>query len=669
MDLCVEVGTRSALSMDAFSVLKQGAQHYLWTNPPTKARAFKCKNDARRNQATVAERRQQHKLYKWVRPNSWCTSAAFHARLGMDTLCRVVEFLIGSKSFDSIKAFALVNRECAAAVRAVLEKARRQLLQAQRALREAMKGVVRNPITPINETEWQRLSEYTAFRGLMAEWGIPEPRQSYIVYGRRTARFHNSKSMLAHMADACELCGKPMPKWYVFFEGQGPVTIFACKACTDRYRVEALVTIDCDEDAFCEGGRGFSDVDFVTVKLYECNRPLVQTATERARFMLSRKAQLRKRRLRGSHIQLGRQLVRHTVDMTECMRRFLRSIPRCRFHSERHHNLSNSRYSVHVAMWLDFPPELADLSKFTELMGINETSDLRHRADAVVAHKQHRSDERRDASRAFRKIHQEAKTARDNTLITMEGVFEACEEFDSVLLADLCHAAHAIEVRSLIHRNAFATAAARKEALALTRSERAACLARVVTTAFVAVRLTKWPMVISWQFDMLLAIVRKTIVHVCNASTEVNTLGQKNVLEQVVRSLATAPIYIRRGSGTAPPPSATQHLQLDFRAFVNGKWVFATPIDVFVTDRRIRTFYHCAQFDVVDPIKKLTCIRQADLEQMQKMANPTAAELDPKATPCLGRMHSMWRTREAIYQLSNGEHWGVFVRRILEAAR
>jgi hypothetical protein len=656
--------------MDAFSVLKQGAQHYLGTNPPTKARAFKCKNDARRNQATVAERRQQHKLYKWVRPNSWCTSAAFHARLGMDTLCRVVEFLIGSKSVDSIKAFALVNRECAAAVRAVLEKARRQLLQAQRALQEAGKRVVRNSTTPSNGMcQFRRLSEYTAFRGLMTEWGISQLRQSHIAHGRRTARFHNSKSMLAHMADACELCGKPMPKWSVYDSGEGPASIFTCTACTGRYRVEALVTIDCDEDDFCEGGAGFSDVDFVTVTLSACNRPLIQTATERARFMLSRKAQLRKRRLRGSHIQLNRQLVKHAVDMTECMRRFLRSIPRCRFQTERHQNLNHSRYSVHVTMWLDFPPELSDLATFTELMGINETSDLRHRADAVVAHKQHRSDERRDASRAFRKIHQEAKTARAAIIIAMEGVFEACEGMDTVLLVDLCHAAHAIEVRSLIHRNAFTTAAARKEALALTRSERAARLARIVTTAFVAVRLTRWPMVISQQFDMLLAIVRKTIVHVCNASKEVNTLGQQYVLEQVVRSLATAPIYIRRGSGTAPPPSATQHLQLHFRAIVNGKWVFATPIDVFVPDRRIRTFYHCAQFDVVDPIKKLTCIRQADLEQMQKMANPTAAELDPKATPCLGRMHSMWRTREAIYQLSNGEHWGGFVRRILEAAR
>lgn len=659
------------MSMDAFSALKQGAQHYsrMFPSPhvSTNARASKCKNEARRDEATVAERRQQHKLYKWVRPNSWCTSAAFHARLGMDTLCRVVEFLIGSKSFDSIKAFALVNRECAAAVRAVLEKARRQLLQAQRALQEATKGVARNPTTPIIEAEWQRLSEYWAFRELMSEWRIPEPRQSYIVYGRRTARFHNSKSMLAHMADACELCGKPMPKWHVFCEGQGPVTIFACKACTDRHRVEALVTIDCDEDAFCEEESkesGFSDVDFVTVKLTECNRPLIQTATERARFMLSRKAQLRKRRLRGAHIQLGRQLVKHTVDMTECMRRFLRSIPRCRFHSGRRHNHSNARYSVRVAMWLDFPPELADLSKFTELMGINETSDLRHRADAVVAHKQHRSDERRDASRAFREIRKEAKTARDNMLVAMEGYFEACDPLFHLVLVDLCHAAHALDVRSLIQRNAFTTATARKEALALTRSERAACLARIVTTASVAVRLTKWPMACSQQFDMLLAIVRKTIVHVRNASTY--------LLEQVVRSLATAPIYIRRGSGTAPSLSAMQYLQLDFRAFVKGKWVFATPIDVLVTDRRIRTFYHCAQFDVVDPIKKLTRIREADLEQIQKMANPTAAELDPKANCTaaeLVRMHSMWRTREAIYQLSKSEHWGVFVRRILEAAR
>ena len=652
--------------MAAFSVLKQGAQHYLGTNPPTKARAPKCKNEARRNEATVAERRQQHKLYKWVRPNSWCTSAAFHARLGVDALCRVVELLIGSKSVDSIKAFALVNRECAAAVRAVLEKARRQLLQAQRVLQEAGKRVVRNSTTPINGTcQFRGLSEYAAFRGLMTEWGISQLRQSHIVYGRRTARFHNSKSMLAHMADACELCGKSMSRWCFCDSGEGPASIFTCTACTGRYRVEALVTIDCDEDDFCEGGAGFSDVDFVTVTLSECNRPLIQTGTERARFMLSRKAQLRKRRLRGSHIQLNRQLVKHTVDMTECMRRFLRSIPRCRFQTERHQNLNHSRYSVRVTMWLDFPPELSDIATFTELMGINETSDLRHRADAVVAHKQRRSDERRDASRAFRKIHQEAKTARDNMLIAMQGVLEASVQYDTVVLADLCHAAHAIEARSLIHRSAFTwPPAARKEALALTRSERAACLARIVTTAFVAVRLTKWPMVCSFQFDMLLAIVRKTIVHVAHVSTY--------LLEQVVRSLATAPIYIRRGSGTAPSRSATQHLQLDFRAFVKGKWVFATPIDVLVTNWRIRTFCHWAQFDVVDPIKKLTRIREADLEQIQKMANPTAAELDPKANCTaaeLVRMHSMWRTREAIYQLSKSEHWGGFVRRILEAAR
>ncbi len=38
------------------------------------------------------------------------------------------------------------------------------------------------------------------------------------------------------------------------------------------------------------------------------------------------------------------------------------------------------------------------------------------------------------------------------------------------------------------------------------------------------------------------------------------------------------------------------------------------------------------------------------------------------ATMPYGRLHSIWRTREYIFEMANSEHWGVFVRRILEAA-
>lgn len=636
--------------MAAFECLKDHARHFYKYEAGSKFSATRCKNEVRC--AKAARAGGQHKLFRWVRPGAWSTSASFDATMNADALSKIVECLVASRSADAIKAFALTNRECARAVRAVLDNARRQLLQAQRVFQEAGEEAVRG-MTPAQEVRYKffEMPEYHAFRSLMDDWGISKRRQSYIVYGRRNAKFHNSRSMLAHISDGCELCGARMPKWSTYDSGEGVVSLFMCHPCSDRYRVAGVITVNCTpSDFFVDGG--FADTDSVTIKIEDCNRPHLYSGTERARFMLSRKAQMRKRRLRGPHIQLGRQLLTHTVDMTEAMRCFLRTVPAARFTPA----VSGARYSLYVSMWLDFPDELKGVPNFTELMGINETDDLRCRTDAVVARKQSRSDERRAALRAFRQARKESKFFRRHLASTSSPQISALVD-----LVDVCHAAHAISVRGLLTERAFLTERPRNEALSLSRYERMAQLGRVRLVQDVAHRCES--IGIRAERSMLLAIIRKTVVHIVGFGDA--------PLERVVVSLAHAPIRLE----LAPDASdrlfpTTQRILMRFEASVNGKSVCSPPMVCFVDDRKIRSIYAPARFDIVDPILKRTRLRQSDLEYIERMGTFAPHEL---ATDSAGthwsRMHSCMRTRTALFEAANSEHWPEFVRQILDASR
>jgi len=636
--------------MAAFECLKDHARHFYKHEVGPKFAATKCKNEVL---CAKGERTgSQHKLFRWVRPSSWSTSAAFDATMNADALSRIVECLAASRSANAIKAFALANRECARAVRAVLEKARRQLLRAQSAFQDAGEEAVRG-MTPAQEARYKfyNMPEYRAFRSLMEDWGISQRRQSYIVYGRRNAKFHNSKSMLAHMSDGCELCGGRMPKWSTYDSGEGAVSLFMCHPCSDRYRVAGVITLNCrPSDFFVDGG--FADTDSITVKLEDCNRSHLYSGTERARFMLSRKAQMRKRRLRGPHIKLGRQLVTHTVDMTDAMRQFLSTVPAARFTPE----VNGERYSLFVSMWLDFPAEMKGVPNFATLMGINETDDLRCRTNAVVAQKQYRSEERRAARRAFRQARKESKCFRQHLLSVDRYVHTLVD------IVDVCHAAHAIRVRGLLTERAFMTERPRTEALSLSRNERMAQLQRVRLVQDVAHRCES--VGVRAERGMLLAIMRKTVLHIAGFAVD-------RPLERVVMALAHAWIHLE----LAPDASdrlfpTTQRILMRFGGSVDDVPVHSPWMECFVDDDKIRSIYAPAHFDIVDPVLKRTRLRRSDLAIIEKMSNfgPQERGGHPSATHW-SRMHSCMRSRTALFEAANSEHWPAFVRQILDAAR
>ena len=637
--------------MAAFECLKEHARHFYKYEVGPKFAATKCKNEVRC--AKGAQTGGQHKLFRWVRPGAWSASDAFDATMNADALSKIVECLVASRSIHAIKAFALANRECACAVRAVLEKARRQLLQAQSAFQKAGEEAVRG-MTPAQEARYKfyQMPEYHAFRSLMDDWGISQRRQSYIVYGRRNAKFHNSKSMLAHMSDGCELCGARMPKWSTYDSGEGAVSLFMCHPCSDRYRVAGVITLNCTpSDFFVDGG--FADTDSVTVRLEDCNRSHLYSGTERARFMLSRKAQMRKRRLRGPHIKLGRQLVTHTVDMTDAMRQFLSTVPAARFTPM----VSGERYSLFVSMWIDFPGELKGVPNFATLMGINETDDLRCRTNAVVARKQSRSEERRAALHAFRQARKESKFFRQH-LVSVDGVHMNT----LVDVVDVCHAAHAIRVRGLLTERAFMTERPRTEALSLSRNERMAQLQRVRLVQDVAHRCES--VGVRAERSMLLAIIRKTVLHVAGFAVD-------RPLERVVMALAHAWIHLELYPYTSDLLfPMTQRILMRFGASVDGVPVDSPWMECFVDDDKIRSIYAPARFDILDPVRKLTRLRWSDLAVIEKMSNFAPHEMGVHVSAThWSRMHSCMRSRTALFEAANSEHWPAFVRQILDAAR
>ena len=412
-----------------------------------------------------------------------------------------------------------------------------------------------------------------------------------------------------------------------------------------------VITLNCTpSDFFVDGG--FADTDSVTVRLEDCNRSHLYSGTERARFMLSRKAQMRKRRLRGPHIKLGRQLVTHTVDMTDAMRQFLSTVPAARFTPM----VSGERYSLFVSMWIDFPDELKGVPNFATLMGINETDDLRCRTNAMVAQKQYRSEERRAALRAFRQARKESKCFRQHLVSTDRYIHTLVD------VVDVCHAAHAIRVRGLLTERAFMTERPRTEALSLSRNERMAQLQRVRLVQDVAHRCES--VGVRAERSMLLAIMRKTVLHIAGFAVD-------RPLERVVMALAHARIRLE----LCPDASdrlfpTTQRILMRFGASVDGVPVHSEWMECFVDDDKIRSIYAPARFDVVDPVLKRTRLRRSDLAVIEQMGNFAPQELGVHVSAThWSRMHSCMRSRTALFEAANSEHWPAFVRQILDAAR
>jgi len=396
----------------------------------------------------------QNSLLRWIRPPTWCATDAFAACLDDDSRGLIVQLLLSLRDVATIKAFALVNRACARVVRHVLEEAQ---LRLQRAL-----GVVPSVTRPPGV--WVGLA------------GISYARSKEILWAQRTTWVHRPASILAHVSNSCELCGAPMgsraPR-------EGPVSLHACSACNEKHRVRFVVGL-----ALPEGGGGTvqeavdASAHCVKIKLYDAWGGRGSQAWIRARHMLSRKTQHRKRMLRKrGDISTTVQREQHDIEMTEPLRRFLSAVPRERFfRGTWRWPRSNEPelLKLQVEAWAELPAELPQDFTFSGLMGITETDELRRSAQAAVDRKVAMEEERSRTLAAFRKLYKEAKASRLGAAAVVCSSY-----FGATQLVDLCFAADALRIRALANKEVFGNIKAMREAVNLPRVEQEQAMQRL----------------------------------------------------------------------------------------------------------------------------------------------------------------------------------------------
>ncbi len=395
----------------------------------------------------------QRSLLRWIRPPAWCATDAFAECLDDDARGVIVQRLLWLRDAAAVKAFALVNHACARAVAQVL---RATQLRLQRAL---------SPTTPADQS----------LRDAMEAAGISWDRGSEILWAHRTTWIHRPATVLAHVSNSCELCGAPMGSRTC---REGPVSLHACTACIDKHRVRFVVGLTLAEG--CESVDEALDASrhCVKIKLYDGWGGRGSVAWVRARFMLSRKTQHRKRMLRQrGEISSTVQREEHEIELTEPLRRFLRAVPHVRFFRGtwkfRQPN-EPEMLKLQVEAWLKLPRELPQDLTFSALMGITETEELAQSAQAVVDRRLAKVHERNVTLCAFRKLYKEACETRLQVTSVVCGDY-----FGATQLVDVCHAANALKLRALMNKHTLGNINAMRDAVGLSPDERTKALWRL----------------------------------------------------------------------------------------------------------------------------------------------------------------------------------------------
>lgn len=403
----------------------------------------------------------QNSLLRWIRPPAWGTTDAFVACLDDDSRGLIVQLLLSSRDVAAIRAFALVNRACARAVHQVLEEAQ---LRMRRVLASAPR--IERPTNPSV--------------GLA---GISYDRSLEILWTRRTTWVHRPASILAHVSNSCELCGAPMgarpPR-------EGPVSLHACSACNEKYRVRFVVGLTLPEGDSHATVQDAVDASAhcVKIKLYDAWGGRGSQAWIRARHMLSRKTQHRKRMLRQrGDISTTVQREQHEIEMTEPLRRFLSAVPRERFFRgtwRSHRSNEPELLKLQVEAWTELPPEIPQDLTFSALMGITETEELKQSAQAAVDRKVAIEEERSCTLSAFRKLYKEAKASRLGAAAVVCSSY-----FGATQLVDLCFAADAMKIRALANKEIFGGIKVMREVVIMPRVEQQKAIERLGMTAHV----------------------------------------------------------------------------------------------------------------------------------------------------------------------------------------
>ena len=402
--------------MNAFDVLMANPQNR--EDPPKKRLCKRAR----------AQTQPQRSLMVHIRPPTWMAQPL---DLDADIVTVIVEVLMRSEDWRKarhIKALALVNRTCAAAVESTLDRVRAQLKHnafecglARRAqvLRLRRNGVLVKS-TEVLAEEANRL--YEIHDAYMKEVGIPPARRMALAPFADRTWFHDNVSLLGHLGNACELCNGPMhvqtrDSGYSFRDG--PVMLIACGRCKSKACVDLTLS--------------YADATGQVLKAHI--EQLETPANNYARALLSKQAahlkRMRsKRPTRVMPAKLGKRV--HRVDVTDEM-------SLCYWNST--HRMSQGPW--HLELWHTLPAGLPEQQTFGTLMGVRDSEAVRDESRAhakwLQARRAAAGQKRAALSKLLTKFSTERKMV---ALVVRAGHFDGW-----VQAIDLCTTARAFEVR------------------------------------------------------------------------------------------------------------------------------------------------------------------------------------------------------------------------------
>ena len=394
----------------------------------------------------------QSSILDHVRPIKW--NGRF-VDLSPDILELVVKSLLLWGEARAIRAMAIVNHSCNAAVNAVLLYARTQILEAARKFAEAKKALTLYPTLSSVYRDEPLAHPQEAFdladayeheyKRRMRHFGIGVQRADQLVSRPGDRWFHNNVSILGHVQDGCELCGRG-GTWgtgdLCDAKGIGPVALIACRECSRKNRVRFRLHTD---EYYETHGLVLWKWSPDHTQTLHVRFPRIETlANNYACAMLSKRESHRRRM--GSHgkphlrnVPLSRRV--HTCTLTKSLSELFDSATDALFNDN--NDIFHSGIGLGIELWHSLPPEIPNTLSFASMMGLRDDSET-HTQAARVGKARLRARAACDARRAsFNKL-----------LLAHRQVVQGVEAVTSdqgyccwIQVIELCCAARAFDMR------------------------------------------------------------------------------------------------------------------------------------------------------------------------------------------------------------------------------
>lgn len=547
--------------------------HPIWSplaKPPGKCLAERTTDRACKRPTT---RGRQPSLLAHLRPARWADAPM---ELNLDILELIADALMRNGDARTLRALAVVDRECAAAVRNTLRVACDALRERAEAFAEAQdkrrllgydheEAMSEAQLERVDAAEIRRMDALDAYEDCMLDTGIRHPRVETLTRKPWSRWFHGATSLLGHLQMGCELCSR---EDNVRDTGHraGPVSLFACRTCAHKHRVRFFLAKEWTD-------RTFHHPKGRAQRLTARFPPDESEANSYACALMS-KRESHRRRMAGSHIPKARRTVPlsrrvytnqpWSFELEDCWQLWS---------DEKNDGPMLDEDEMQFELWHELPPSIPNYLTFARVMklGSDGESARTEATNHSAARRRVRAltDARRAAFNSIANTHRDL-IRRVNNVVRARG-FRAW-----VQVLDLCCAARAFELRWLFRAEESRFGDWRKARYQLLdmdpaalveaakRVDSAACVMERVLASIVYFDGTK-PKYFLGRADATRACIIEILKHLPTACLSLASQTMEDNLYEKVQHLRKAVMLLSLVVDPALPAHNNQRLRIDVK--------------------------------------------------------------------------------------------------------